>query len=65
MKVNPNKKIAFIARTVTDIGKAIFAVALASYFFEKFPLLWRVSVSVSSIIFIFVGILMFPEEGGE
>jgi len=27
----------FIAKMIADLGKAIFIVGLASYFFEKFP----------------------------
>jgi len=27
----------FIAKITADLGKTIFAVGLASYFFEKFP----------------------------
>jgi hypothetical protein len=33
----------FVARTICDLGKTIFAVAFASYFFEKFPLYVRIS----------------------
>lgn len=62
---SPRRKLEFIAKTVTDLGKAIFVVGIASYFFERFSLVWRVLFSIISIGMIFVGFLMYPEEGGE
>ena len=56
------KKIEFIAKTITDLGKAVVAVGLASYFFEKFPLMWRITVGVLSILLIVTGIAIYPEE---
>ena len=61
----PEKKIEFIAKTITDLGKAIFVVGLASYFFEKFPFLSRIAIPIISVIFIVIGILIFPEEKGD
>ena len=56
-------KIKFISGTITDLGKAIFVLGFASYFFEKFPVVWRIVISCSSILFIFMGILIYPERG--
>lgn len=58
-------RVEFIAKTITDLGKAIFVVGLASYFFKEFPFLWRVTISILSIVFIVTGILIFPQKGGE
>ncbi len=63
MKMLQDTKIEFIAKTITDLGKAIFVVGLASYFFEKFPFVWRITISILSIIFIFAGIFFYPERG--
>jgi len=65
MKTFPEKKIEFIAKTITDLGKAVVVVGLASYFFEKFPFVWRIAISIFSVVLIFTGILMFPEKGEE
>ena len=65
MKILQERKIEFIAKTTTDLGKAIFVVGLASYFFEKFPFIWRMLISIISILFIFVGIVIYPERGEE
>ncbi len=58
-------KIEFIAKTITDLGKAIFVVGLASYFFEKFPFGWRIAITILSILFIFAGIVIYPAKRGE
>ena len=60
-----DKRIVFIAETITDIGKAIFAVGLASYFFEKLPLFWRFTAIFSSALIIIGGIIIYPKEGGR
>lgn len=65
VKISPERRIEFIAKTITDLGKAIFVVGLASYFFERFPFIWRITVTILSVLFIFAGILIYPEEGGE
>ena len=67
MKSPPStrRKLEFIAKTIADLGKAIVAVGLASYLFEKFPMGWRVAFGVLSVVLIFAGILIYPEEGGE
>lgn len=61
--MRPQRKIEFIAKTVTDLGKAVLVVGLASAFFEKFPMAWRVAISLISIVFIFVGVFLYPEDG--
>ncbi|MBI4352540.1 MAG: hypothetical protein HY593_01310 [Candidatus Omnitrophica bacterium] len=42
MNLISERKIEFISKTITDLGKAMFAVGVASYFFERFPFAWRI-----------------------
>jgi len=48
----------FLAKIMADVGKTIFAVGLASFFFEKFPfslkvILWSIcAISLTASIFI-------------
>ncbi len=65
MKILYEEKIEFIAKTVTDLGKAIFVVGLASYFFKEFPFFWRFAITILSIIFIFSGVIIYPIKRGE
>ena len=65
MKSSQGRRVEFIAKTLTDLGKAILVVGLASYFFEKFSPLWRVVFTISSVVLIVIGILLYPAEGGE
>ena len=65
MKRTTADKIEFIAKTITDLGKASFVVGLASYFFREFPFIWRLVISILSVLFIFAGIFIFPEKRGE
>lgn len=65
MKWEDGRKMEFIAKTITDVGKAVFVVALVSSFFEKFLWFWRIGITFSSIVFILVGIFIYPAEGGN
>ena len=66
MKPLSDSKVEFIAKTITDLGKAMAAVGFASYFFERFPLIWRIIFCALSVAFIFSGIALYPDkEGGE
>jgi len=49
----------FIAKIIADLGKAILTVGFASYFFEKLPLLLRISLIIFGIILIIVSIVIF------
>ena len=59
------QKLGFIAKTVTDLGKAVFVAGLVSAFFEQFPLAWRIVISVLSVVFIVAGVILYPEQGGH
>lgn len=39
-----------IARIVADLGKTLFGIGLASYFFEKFPLALRVALGIACVV---------------
>ncbi len=47
-----------------DLGKNVLTVALASYFFEKFPLPVRISICIIGVILLILGFLMQPSEKG-
>jgi len=63
MEPSSERKIEFIAKTVTDVGKGVVLVGLASTFFEKFPFGWRIAISVASVVLIVVGIVVYPGGG--
>lgn len=64
MRIIHREKMKFIAKNVTDLGKGIFVVGLAGYFFEKFPFSLRIALGILSIVLIITGIIIFP-DGGE
>ena len=55
----------YIARQIGDLGKAILTVGLASYFFEKFPLTVRISLTLISFAFLIIGVFIQPRKKGE
>ena len=57
------RKLEFIAKTITDVGKAVFVVGLASSFFAQFSLVWRLTISILSVAFVVGGVALYPEEG--
>lgn len=52
----------FSAKLVADLGKTIFAVGLASYFFEKLPFGVKVGLSVICVIMLWGSILIQPPK---
>lgn len=64
MKPVSERKLEFIAKTVTDLGKGLVIVGVASYFFEKLPVVWRLAIGILSFALICVGVTLYPEEGG-
>lgn len=55
----------FIAKIVADLGKTIFAVGLASYFFEKFPVAIRVILGILWSFLILISVLIHPHKGDK
>jgi len=52
----------FIAKLISDLGKTIFAVGLASYFFEKFPIYVKIGLSLAFAILIWGSIFVCPSK---
>jgi len=59
---NRESKKEFLAKTITDIGKAILAVGFASYFFERYDIVLRSLLSFCALLLIFIGYILFPKE---
>jgi len=55
-----NRKIEFIAKTLNDIGKAVFVAGLVSNFFPNLPMMFRAIVGILSLIFILTSIFLYP-----
>lgn len=52
-----NRKISkvrreFIAKIIADLGKTLFAIGSASYFFEKFPFCTKIALFIACVILI-------------
>ncbi len=61
MIIDPARR-EFSAKVVADLGKTIFAVGLASYFFEKLPFGVRIILSVVCVIMLLGSILIQPPK---
>ncbi|MBI5150690.1 MAG: hypothetical protein HZA28_07980 [Candidatus Omnitrophica bacterium] len=55
----------FIAKIVADLGKTIFAVGLASYFFEKFPVPVKIALGLLGPLLIVISVFIHPRKGDE
>ena len=66
MIINERRK-EFIAKLVSDLGKTIFAVGLASYFFEKFPINVKIGLWLVFATLTLGSIFIYPSElkGGK
>jgi hypothetical protein len=53
----------FIAKYLGDLSKAILTVGLASYFFEKMPLLLRVGFLALAIVFLVASVIILERKG--
>ena len=60
MPILDERRQEFLAKIVADIGKAIIAVALASYFFERYPLIFRWLLPVFAVMMLAVGVVIHP-----
>ena len=52
----------FIAKMIVDLGKTIFAVGLASYFFEKFSIGVRICLWLTCMGLLVWSIFIQPKE---
>jgi len=55
----------FIARIIADLGKTIFAIGLASYFFEKLGLALRLALGLMCGIMLVGSIFVEPKIRGD
>jgi len=56
------KRREFIAKVIADMGKTIFAVGLASFFFEKFSFSLKVILWFICLTFLIGSIFIYPEK---
>jgi hypothetical protein len=54
----------FVAKIVADLGKTLFGIGLASYFFEKFPIVLRVALSITWPLLLVSSVLIHPRKKG-
>lgn len=62
MPILDDRRREFLAKIVADLGKAIIAVAFASYFFERLPMIFRWSLPLSAPGLLAVSIGIHPAE---
>src|SRR3989338_3150048 len=55
----------FIAKFLADLDKAIFAVGLASYFFQNFPAWLRVTLCVMFVVLAVLSVVIHPRKEGD
>ena len=65
MKPFAYEKQEYIAKCLGDLGKAVFAVGVASYFFNTFPILFRIALGIFCMISLVVSIIIYPNKGGS
>lgn len=64
MAIFDDRRREFIAKMIADLGKAIFAVTLASYFFERFHLWLRLGLPAIGMGFLILSVFVYPPERG-
>ena len=64
MRIIDEARREFIAKIVADLGKTLFGIGLASYFFEKFPLPLRVLLSAMWPLLLVSSVLIQPRKPG-
>ena len=56
------KRREFIGKMISDLGKAIVTVAIASYFFKDFPLFLRIGITLFGVALLGISITFISEE---
>ena len=64
MRIIDDARREFIARIIADLGKTIFAIGLASSFFEQFRLEWKAALWLSCVIALISSVLIQPRKKG-
>ena len=62
MIVIGEKRREFIGKMISDLGKALVTVALASYFFKDFPLFLRIGITLFGVALLGISITFISEE---
>ena len=62
MKTLSKARRRFTAKIVADLGKTMFGIGFASYFFEKFPWFLRVFLAVVCFILLVGSVYIEPKE---
>jgi hypothetical protein len=62
MPVIDEARREFIAKIVADLGKTIFGIGMASYFFEKFPAWLKVALWLVCLILLVSSVLIYPRK---
>lgn len=65
MRMIDRARREFIAKIIADLGKTIFAIGLASYFFERFPLALKGALWLVCVVLLISGVFIQPREKGE
>ena len=55
----------FIAKIIADLGKAMFTIGLASYFFERFSSVLKIILWFVCIFLLILSIFIHPAIKGE
>ena len=55
----------FVAKIISDLGKAVLTVGFASYFFEKLPATLRVGFIVAAVVFFVLSAIIIENKGGR
>ena len=58
------RKLEFISKTITDIGKAIVIASIISNFFKEMPVDMAFLIISFGLLLIFIGFIIYP-AGGE
>lgn len=62
MAILDDRRLEFVAKNIADLGKAILAVSLASYFFERFPLWLRWALPASGFGLLLLNVFVHPRQ---
>ena len=65
MKIFDENRLEYLSKYVGDIGKAIFAVGLASIFFIQMSIWIRASLGIGFLICLIAGFFLQPPKNGD
>lgn len=65
MPILDDRRQEFVAKNMADLGKAIMTVAVASYFFERYPLIMRWLLPGFAIMMLIGSVVIYPLQPKE